>query len=94
MFQNQPRIPRLPVPKLAETLEQLVKSCTPLAKSEQEVEELKKKVEAFQKEGGMGMKLQKKLEERREKEGMRNWLAEWWDTNAYMAYRDSVVINV
>lgn len=42
----------------------------------------------------MGIKLQKELEERREKEGMRNWLAEWWDTNAYMAYRDSVVINV
>lgn len=94
MFQNQPRIPRLPVPKLAETLDQLIKSCTPLAKSEQEIQELKKKVEVFQEENGIGVKLQKKLEERREKEGMRNWLAEWWDTNAYMAYRDSIVINV
>lgn len=26
--------------------------------------------------------------------GMRNWIAEDWDTNAYMAYRDSVVVNV
>lgn len=26
--------------------------------------------------------------------GMRNWIAEWWDTDAYMSYRDSVVINV
>jgi len=72
----------------------LIKSCTPLAKSEQEIQELKKKVEVFQEENGIGVKLQKKLEERREKEGMRNWLAEWWDTNAYMAYRDSIVINV
>jgi Choline/Carnitine o-acyltransferase len=23
-----------------------------------------------------------------------NWIAEWWDTASYMAYRDSVVINI
>ncbi|GAA5879903.1 hypothetical protein JCM16303_004391 [Sporobolomyces ruberrimus] len=93
-LQNQPRIPRLPVPKLAETLAQLVKSCTPLAQSPDEIEQLKKKVQEFQKEGGVGQKLQERLEARREREGVRNWLAEWWDTNAYMAYRDSIVINV
>ena len=26
--------------------------------------------------------------------GMRNWIAQDWDTDAYMAYRDSVVVNV
>lgn len=25
---------------------------------------------------------------------MRNWIAQDWDTDAYMAYRDSVVVNV
>ncbi|GAA5976300.1 hypothetical protein JCM5350_001411 [Sporobolomyces pararoseus] len=94
MFQNQPRIPRLPVPALDQTLQQLVRSCTPLAQSPAEIEQLKRKVQEFSKEGGIGRVLQERLEQRREKEGMRNWLAEWWDTNAYMAYRDSVVINV
>ncbi|GAA5900930.1 choline/carnitine O-acyltransferase [Sporobolomyces salmoneus] len=94
MFQNQGKIPRLPVPTLDQTLQQLVKSCTPLAQSEGEIKELRKKVEEFARPGGVGEKLQKSLEAKREQPGTRNWLAEWWDTNAYMAYRDSVVINV
>lgn len=94
MFQNQPRIPRLPVPALDQTLQQLVKSCSPLAQSRQDLEELESKIKEFAKAGGVGQQLQERLEAKREKAGTRNWLAEWWDTNAYMAYRDSVVINV
>ncbi|GAA6019658.1 hypothetical protein JCM11491_004869 [Sporobolomyces phaffii] len=93
-MRNQPQIPRLPVPKLSDTLEQLVKSCAPLAASEQDLARLRSKVDEFAKPGGVGERLQQKLEARREQPETRNWLAEWWDTNAYMAYRDSVVINV
>ncbi|GAA5942886.1 choline/carnitine O-acyltransferase [Sporobolomyces koalae] len=94
MFQNQSKIPRLPVPRLNDTLEQLVRSCTPLAESPEQIKQLEKKVAEFSQVGGIGQRLQKKLEERREQDGIRNWLAQWWDTNAYMAYRDSIVINV
>ncbi|GAA6060182.1 hypothetical protein JCM10212_005183 [Sporobolomyces blumeae] len=94
MMTNQPRIPKLPVPALSDTLSTLVESCKPLAKSEQELERFKSKVTEFAKPGGIGTQLQERLERRRNEEGTRNWLAEWWDTHAYMAYRDSIVINV
>ena len=27
-------------------------------------------------------------------EGTQHWLEEWWDRGAYLAYRDSVIVNV
>ncbi|GAA5958399.1 hypothetical protein JCM21900_002182 [Sporobolomyces salmonicolor] len=94
MLVNQSKLARLPVPKLDETLELLLESCRPLAGSRAELDALQRKMEEFRKEGGLGRELQTRLEQRREQDGVRNWLAEWWDTQAYMAYRDSVVINV
>ncbi|SGY41705.1 BQ5605_C003g02542 [Microbotryum silenes-dioicae] len=91
-FRNQAQLPRLPVPELDVTLEKLIESCRPLAKDENELEEFKRKVSVFRQ--GLGGKLQERLVKRRESEGMRNWIAEWWDNDAYMAYRDSVVVNV
>ncbi|SCZ95699.1 BZ3500_MvSof-1268-A1-R1_Chr8-1g09737 [Microbotryum saponariae] len=91
-FRNQAKLPRLPIPELDLTLDKLVESCRPLAKDENELQELKRKVSVFR--HGLGRKLQQRLVQRRESEGMRNWIAEWWDNDAYMAYRDSVVVNV
>ncbi|SCV66893.1 BQ2448_5539 [Microbotryum intermedium] len=91
-FKNQHRLPKLPVPDVDVTLDKVLASCRPLASDEGEFEELRTKVERFRQ--GLGKTLQERLVRRRETEGMRNWIAEWWDHDAYMAYRDSVVVNV
>jgi len=38
--------------------------------------------------------LQRRLEARAAEPSTVNWLADWWNETAYMAYRDLVVINV
>ncbi|KAF8512891.1 acyltransferase ChoActase/COT/CPT [Gautieria morchelliformis] len=43
---------------------------------------------------GFGPELQRRLEQRRDEPGRDHWLEEWWDEGAYLAYRDSVMINV
>lgn len=95
LYRNQgDKLPRLPVPKLADTLARLSRSCEPLAADKAQLDALHHKLEAFAKPGSVGHKLQQLLEQKREQPGMRNWLAEDWDEQAYMAYRDSVVVNV
>ncbi|KAK4047181.1 hypothetical protein OIO90_006290 [Microbotryomycetes sp. JL221] len=94
MLVNQPQIPKLPVPKLEDTLKRLSDSIEPLAESDEELNRTKQKLQDFVKQGGIGHELQKRLEARRDDPNIRNWIAEWWDQLAYMAYRDSVVVNV
>ncbi|BGP50969.1 hypothetical protein JCM10450v2_006895 [Rhodotorula kratochvilovae] len=96
LFRNQgeDKLPRLPVPQLGDTLARLARSCEPLAADKAQVEALQKKVEAFARPGGVGEKLQRLLERSRDQPGVRNWLARDWDEQAYMAYRDSIVVNV
>ncbi|KAL8279314.1 hypothetical protein RQP46_008351 [Phenoliferia psychrophenolica] len=93
MYKNQSALPRLPVPPLPATLAKLAKSVAALGTPE-EIQAFKSKMESFAKPGAIGEVLQKRLEERREEPGRRNWISEWWDMDAYMSYRDSVVINV
>ncbi|GAA5985189.1 hypothetical protein JCM10908_002561 [Rhodotorula pacifica] len=92
MFRNQHKLPKLPIPKLDDTLSRLVRSCEALADTPEAAQRVKAKVEAFR--TGRGAKLHKLLEKKREQPGVRNWLARDWDEQAYMAYRDSVVVNV
>lgn len=92
MFRNQHKLPNLPLPKLDDTLSRLVRSCEALAERPEAAQQVKRKAEAF--ERGPGSKLQTLLDRKRGQPGMRNWLARDWDEQAYMAYRDSVVINV
>ncbi|KAM0786990.1 hypothetical protein ACM66B_002408 [Microbotryomycetes sp. NB124-2] len=94
MFVNQPQIPKLPVPKLQDTLDRLLKSVEPLAESDAEMQAVRQKLQEFGQPGGIGHELQKRLEQRRDDPNIRNWIAEWWDQLAYMTYRDSVVVNV
>lgn len=88
---QQPRLPKLPVPPIRDTLDKLVDSTRAVARDTAEWQQLRDQVKEFQ-SSGMAEKLQNRLVERSEKE--RSWIAEWWDNDAYMAYRDSVVINV
>ncbi|GAA5869268.1 hypothetical protein JCM3774_004189 [Rhodotorula dairenensis] len=92
MFRNQAKLPKLPLPELDDTLSRLVRSCQALAEQPAAAETVKHKVDAFRR--GPGPKLQALLNRKRDQPAVRNWLARDWDEQAYMAYRDSVVINV
>jgi carnitine O-acetyltransferase len=90
MLRFEDSLPRLPVPTLEETAKRYLKSVHPLL-SQSEYDATTKAVNEFTAPGGPGEKLQKRLVERRENPEMRNWIAEWWNDAAYMAYRDPVV---
>ncbi|GAA6058396.1 hypothetical protein JCM3770_002472 [Rhodotorula araucariae] len=96
LYRNQGagQLPRLPVPALSDTLARLARSCEPLAQDRTQFDALQAKLEAFARPGGVGDKLQRLLERSRDQPGVRNWLARDWDEQAYMAYRDSIVVNV
>ena len=90
MLRFQDSLPRLPVPSLEETAARYIKSLRPLL-SPAELDASKKAVEEFVKPGGAGSKLQERLVARREDPAVRNWIYEWWNDAAYLAYRDPVV---
>jgi len=90
MLRFEDSLPRLPVPTLEETAKRYLKSVHPLL-SKTEYEATTKAVNDFIAPGGPGETLQKRLVARREQSNVRNWLSEWWNDAAYMAYRDPVV---
>ncbi|KAK7927718.1 carnitine O-acetyltransferase [Apiospora marii] len=90
MLRFQDSLPRLPVPTLEETSARYIKSLHPLLSAD-ELASSKKAVEEFVKPGGVGRKLQEKLVAKREDPNVRNWIYEWWNEAAYLAYRDPVV---
>lgn len=92
MLASQASLPQLPVPSLEQTLQKYLRSTEPhqtpetLAATKQAVESaLSGKDSALVKE------LQTRLQARANEEGRENWLADWWNEAAYMAYRDPVV---
>lgn len=91
-FCGQSSLQRLPVPDLNSTLKKLKRSLKALAWDEAEYRASESKVNGLAR--GLGPELQRRLEHRREEPGRDHWLEEWWDEGAYLAYRDSVMINV
>ncbi|XP_039762865.1 carnitine O-acetyltransferase-like isoform X1 [Pararge aegeria] len=81
------KLPRLPVPKLNDTLSKYLKTVQPFLNDEEFVA-TSTLVKEF--EGGVGQKLQALLEKRAGKH--ENWLEEWWLNTAYLEYRDPVVV--
>lgn len=90
MLRFEESLPRLPVPTLEETAKRYLKSLHPLL-SKSEFEHSQKAVAEFVKPGGQGEELQKRLVARREDPKTKNWIYEWWNEAAYLAYRDPVV---
>ncbi|EQK98260.1 carnitine acetyl transferase [Ophiocordyceps sinensis CO18] len=86
----QDSLPRLPVPTLEETAKRYLKSLHPLL-STAEFEASSKAVADFVKPGSVGAKLQERLVAKREDPATKNWLYDWWNEAAYLAYRDPVV---
>lgn len=83
-------LPRLPVPTLDETAKRYLKSVHPLL-SKVEYEKTQKAVNDFIAPGSLGHELQKRLVSRRDDPNVKNWIYEWWNDAAYLAYRDPVV---
>uniref|UniRef100_A0A182PDF7 Choline/carnitine acyltransferase domain-containing protein n=1 Tax=Anopheles epiroticus TaxID=199890 RepID=A0A182PDF7_9DIPT len=80
---------RQPVPKLADTMQKLVRSIEPHVDAET-LSGTRRVVEKFAAPGGIGQKLQSLLEQRAAQKD--NWLADWWLRSAYMEYRDPVIV--
>jgi carnitine O-acetyltransferase len=96
-FDNQSRVPHLPIPQLeTETMPLLMKTLRPLAWTDAEWKAVQTKAADFVAPGGMGEKLQKRLvdfgAERTKRDG--SWLDDLWLHKAYVEYRDSSVCNV
>lgn len=84
-----PQLRKLPVPELQHTLDELRRSLKPIAWSKSEYEAALVKIDRFA--NGLGPKLQQRLLQRYEQTD--NWLEEWYDTEHYLAKRDSILAN-
>lgn len=82
-------LPALPLPKLSDTLNKLLTTIEPHVDREG-FSRSKSAVEKFMTPGGVGLRLQKLLEERAA--NRKNWLSDWWLQSAYLEYRDPVII--
>ncbi|KAI8807159.1 acyltransferase ChoActase/COT/CPT [Cladochytrium replicatum] len=76
-----------------DTLDSLLVSVAPLAKSSTEVDTLSSSVRAFGAPGGIGETIQNKLIDY-EKTQPCSWLEQIWLDNAYLTYREPGLINV
>ncbi|CAO3616295.1 unnamed protein product [Cunninghamella echinulata] len=93
MLRYQNNLPKLPVPALQGTLQKYLQSVRPLL-SDDDYKKTEELVKEFEAPGGLGTKLQERLVARANDPNVVNWLEDWWLDQAYMAYRDPVVIYV
>lgn len=97
MLRFQDSLPHLPVPPLASTLAKYLATIRPHL-SPAEYARSESTLRTFG-ASAQGAELQRRLEARAagaepDGTGSANWLADWWDEAAYMAYREPVVVNV
>lgn len=89
-YRYQDSLPRLPVPSLEETAARYLRSVKAVV-SPEEYARTEQAVKEFIKPGGDGERLQQRLVARANDPKIKNWLYDWWNEAAYMAYRDPVV---
>ena len=92
MLRYQASLPHLPVPPLASTLSKYLETLRPHL-SPAEYARSQSIIRAFG-ASKQAEELQRRLEARAADEGSVNWLADWWNEAAYMAFREPVVVNV
>lgn len=92
-FHFQSTLPKLPVPELNNTVNKYLKTLVPII-PKNEYEQSVKYAEDFIKPNGIGHKLHNELLKHAEKHQSTSWLHDWWNSYAYMSYRESVVNNV
>lgn len=93
MLRYQKNLPKLPVPALGATLQKYLQSVRPLL-DDAEFKKTEQAVKDFEAPGGLGLKLQERLMARFNDPSVVNWMEDWWLDQAYMGYRDPVVIYV
>ncbi|KAJ3125539.1 Carnitine O-acetyltransferase mitochondrial [Physocladia obscura] len=92
LYRFQSSLPRLPIPSLAETCNTYLKSVRPLV-NDDEYARTASVVYEFQKPGGRGDMLQQRLVDHNANKTT-NWLIDWWNSFAYMAYREPIVVII
>ncbi|KAI9058200.1 acyltransferase ChoActase/COT/CPT [Trametes sanguinea] len=92
MLRYEASLPRLPVPSLSSTAHKYLETVEPHLTREQ-FARTQRAVQVFV-ESAQGQELQKRLQARAADPNVKNWLADWWNETAYMAYRDPVVVFV
>ncbi|KAK4522056.1 uncharacterized protein ATC70_004595 [Mucor velutinosus] len=93
MLKYQANLPKLPVPALSGTLQKYLQSVRPLL-DDAEYKKTEQAAKEFEAPGGFGQKLQERLVARFNDPSVVNWMEDWWLDQAYMGYRDPVVIYV
>ncbi|KAG1048215.1 hypothetical protein G6F43_009376 [Rhizopus delemar] len=93
MLRYQTNLPKLPVPELQETLPKYLKTVRPLL-TDEEYKRTEEAVKQFIAPGGLGHELQRRLVARANNPNVVNWMEDWWLDQAYMGYRDPVVVYV
>jgi carnitine O-acetyltransferase len=91
MLRHQPTLPSLPVPSLISTISKYLDTIRPILTDSQYATS-QKLANSFLTDPFPNV-LQNRLLERAHLVGD-NWLSEWWNDTAYMAYRDPVVVFV
>ncbi|CDO71679.1 hypothetical protein BN946_scf184915.g23 [Trametes cinnabarina] len=92
MLRYEASLPRLPVPTITSTAHKYLETVEPHLTREQ-FSRTQRAVLAFV-TSVQGQELQKRLQARAADPSVKNWLADWWNETAYMAYRDPVVVFV
>ncbi|KAF1316257.1 Carnitine o-acetyltransferase, partial [Globisporangium splendens] len=93
LYRFQTNLPRLPVPKLEETVALYLETIRPLTTA-QEFATSKQLAQEFLRPGGLGRELHQRLVQRAADRQDTSYLAEWWNTWGYLQVRDPVVFNV
>lgn len=92
MLRFEASLPRLPVPPLTSTTAKYLETVQPHLTPAQYAA-TQAAVQSFL-DSEQSKVLQARLEERARDPDVKNWLADWWNDVAYMAYRDPVVVYV
>ncbi|KAJ1674232.1 hypothetical protein EV182_003695, partial [Spiromyces aspiralis] len=91
MLSYQDKLPRLPIPRLEDTLHKYLKSVRPFIRSGTEWDHTKCLVDKFAKPT-RGPHLQLLLQEWARAHPT-NWLSEWWLEIAYNGWREPLCVN-
>ncbi|KAI8897824.1 acyltransferase ChoActase/COT/CPT [Globomyces pollinis-pini] len=90
-FQNQSKLPRLPIPELNVTAKTYLESCKPHL-SKHDHDQYTDIVNDFIKPNGLGQILQDRLIAY-DKTQPNSWLERWWLQYAYLTWRNSVLVH-
>jgi hypothetical protein len=84
LYENQNKLPKLPIPDIQDTLERFLSTATPLAKTKEEASALKDAVTKFPEQAKI---LQERLHARRDGEMKdSSWLQLWWNQVGYKTF--------